>query len=172
MNVALFGFMGVGKSAVGRVVAERLGLAFTDLDDEVVKRAGKPIAAVFGEEGETAFRELERVAVKEASIRDGQVIACGGGAVLDEENLRNLRRNSVMILLTADAETILRRVGDDDGLRPLLDTDDKLERIRGLLSARRDGYLKAADATVDTSGRTPEKVADQIIRYLKGVTRI
>jgi len=167
-NIALFGFMGVGKSEVGRILAERLGMAFTDLDDEVVKRTGKSIAAIFEEEGEAAFRELERAVVMEASALDGQVIACGGGAVLDYENLINLRRRSVLILLTADPKTILKRVGSYDGSRPLLDVVDRVERIKKLLSARNPIYLRAADIIIDTSHRIPEQVAGEILRRLKG----
>lgn len=170
MNLALFGFMGVGKSEVGRILAERLGLDFTDLDDAIAERAGKTIAAIFEEDGEEAFREYERREAREVSARDGQVIACGGGTVLNEESLRNLRRSSVMILLTADPETILDRVAED-GSRPLLHVVDRRSRIRDLLAARRSRYLRAADLVVDTSRRTPEQVAEEIIRYLEGARR-
>ena len=167
-NIALFGFMGVGKSEVGRTLADKLGMTFTDLDNEIAERAGKPIATIFEEDGEAMFRERERAIVEEASARNGQVIACGGGAVLDDVNLRNLRESSRMILLTADPNTILSRVGSTDGPRPLLYVEERLERIRELLSARNPSYYKAADLTIDTSHRTPEQVADEIIRLLRG----
>ena len=167
-NIALFGFMGVGKSEVGRILAEKLNIAFTDLDDEIVKRTGKSIAAIFEEEGEASFRELERAVVREASALDGLVIACGGGAILDDENLRNLRRSSVLILLTADPKTIMKRVGSTGGSRPLLYIDDRLTRIKELLSARNSLYLRAADIIIDTSHRTPEQVAGEILSRLKG----
>jgi shikimate kinase len=169
MNVVLFGFMGVGKSVVGRMVAERLGMDFTDVDDEVVRRAGKPVSAIFEDEGEPAFRELESAVVREASDRDGQVIACGGGAVLRAENVKCLKRDSIMILLTADPETILERVERDGGTRPLLKADGRLERIESLLSERICHYLEVADIVIDTSGRIPAQVADDVVQCLEGM---
>jgi len=167
MNIALFGFMGVGKSEVGRILADRLGLTFVDLDDEVARRAGKSIAAIFEEDGETAFRALERAVALEAAARDGQVIACGGGTVLNDESLRSLRESSVMVLLTADPVTIMRRVADDYS-RPLLNAPDRLERIAALLSKRRPRYLRAADIVIDTVRRTPEQVAEELLHRLRG----
>jgi len=172
MNIALFGFMGVGKTEVGRLVAERLGLAFVDLDDMVINRAGKSVAAIFEEDGEPRFRELERVVVEKVSARNGQVIACGGGTVLNPENLKKLRNSSTMILLTADPETILRRVEGDGNSRPLLNASDRLERIRNLLSLRHRSYLEAADVVIDTSHRTPEEVVEDILLRLEEVTRL
>ena len=119
MNVALFGFMGVGKSAVGKMLAEKLGLSFVDLDEEIVSRTGRSIESIFQEDGEERFRELERAVTKEYSALDGQVIACGGGTVIDPENLENLRRSSRMVLLTAEAEVILERVEAEGGVRPV-----------------------------------------------------
>ena len=172
MNIALFGFMGVGKTEVGRLVAERLGLAFVDLDDMVINRAGKSVAAIFEEDGEPRFRELERVVVEKVSARNGQVIACGGGTVLNPENLKKLRNSSTMILLTADPETILRRVEGDGNSRPLLNASDRRERIRNLLSLRYRRYLEAADAVIDTSYRTPEEVVEEILLHLKEARKI
>jgi len=169
MNIALFGFMGVGKSRVGRILAERLSLSFTDLDEEIEKRAGKPIPAIFEEVGEAGFRQFESVVSKEVSQRDGQVIACGGGTVLNSENLRNLRDNSIMILLTADPQTILKRISEDSSSRPLLKSSNKLERIDNLFSARQSQYLKAANLVIDTSHQTPEQVAEDVLNCLKGV---
>jgi len=167
-NIVLFGFMGVGKSEAGRILGEKLGMTFTDLDEEIVEKAGKSIEAIFEDDGEATFRDLERAIINEAVVREGQIIACGGGAVLDEVNLRNLRRSSKMILLTADPYTILNRVGSIGGPRPLLHVGDRLERIKELLSARNPLYLEAADFRIDTSHRTPEQVAQEIIRLLEG----
>ena len=163
MNIALFGFMGVGKSLVGRIVAERLGMSFFDIDEEIVKRSGRPIPQIFSENGEAAFRELERNVTKDVSKRDDQVIACGGGTVLYEENLGNLRKNSLMILLTADPATIMSRVEANAGSRPLLDTHEMLERINILLSKRQESYMRAADLIIDTIKRSPDAIAEEII---------
>jgi len=172
MNIALFGFMGVGKSEVGRLIAQRLGLTFVDLDDMVMNRAGKSIAAIFEEDGETRFRELEMAITEEVSARSGQVIACGGGTVLNSENLKNIRKNSVMILLTADPETILKRIERDGDSRPLLKVPNRLERIRTLFSVRNSRYLEAADMVVETSHRMSEEVAEDILLRLREVTRL
>lgn len=169
MNVALFGFMGVGKSVIGRLLAEELGLTFVDLDEEVVRRTGKTIATIFEDEGEAAFREVERAVAHEIAARDDQVIACGGGTVLDNENLGRLRRTSTMILLKAEPEFILERVEAEGDVRPLLTVGERLERIRSLLSARIPLYVRAADMVVDTSGRKPVQIVEEILSCLKGV---
>ena len=167
MNVAIFGFMGVGKSSVGRLVAEALGMEFVDLDDTIVAEAGMDISAIFKEQGEKGFRELEKGATRKIAARDGVVIACGGGTVIDEENLEALRRNSRMILLTADPEIILQRVEADGDTRPLLSVEAKVEPIARLLGKRMSRYIEAADMAVDTSGKTQAQVAREIIEYLE-----
>jgi len=166
VNVAIFGFMGVGKSSVGRLVAEALGMEFVDLDETIVADAGKDIPAIFEKRGEKGFRELEKEATQMIAAQDGFVIACGGGTVLDADNLEALRRNSRMILLTADPETILRRVEADGDTRPLLSVEEKVEPIACLLGERMPRYLEAADKAVDTSGKTQAQVAREIIEYL------
>jgi len=167
MNVAIFGFMGVGKSSVGMLVAEALGMEFVDLDDTIVAEAGMDIPAIFKERGEKGFRELEKGATRMVAARDGVVIACGGGTVLDADNLEALRGNSRMILLTADPEIILRRVEADGDTRPLLSVEEKVEPIACLLGERMPRYLEAADKAVDTSGKTQAQVVREIIEYLR-----
>ncbi len=167
MNVAIFGFMGVGKSSVGRLVAEALSMEFVDLDETIVVDIGMDIPAIFEKRGEKRFRELEKEATRMIASRDGVVIACGGGTVLDADNLEALRGNSRMILLTADPETILRRVEADGDTRPLLSVEEKVEPIARLLGERMPRYLEAADKAVDTSGKTQAQVAREIIEYLR-----
>jgi len=166
VNVAIFGFMGGGKSSVGRLVAEALGLEFVDLDETIVADAGMDIPAIFEKRGEKGFRELEKEATRMVAARDGVVIACGGGTVLDADNLKALRGNSRMILLTADPAAILRRVEADGDTRPLLSVEEKVEPIARLLGERMPRYLKAADLSVDTGGKTQAQVAREIIEYL------
>jgi shikimate kinase len=161
--------MGVGKSVIAQMLSERTGLAHIDIDETIECKTGKTIPEIFEEGGESTFREIERTVTREVAARDGQVIACGGGTILDEENLACLRLNSAMILLTARPETILERVNAEVDVRPLLRVGDRLERIRSLLDARSAKYLRAADMVVDTSGRTTEEVADEIQEYLKEV---
>ena len=169
MNIALFGFMGVGKSAVGRILADRVGFTFVDLDDEIVRRKGKTISAIFEEEGEASLREVEKEVTKEFASRDHQVIACGGGTVLDDDNLSRLGASSTLILLTADPKIILNRVATNGETRPLLSGDDRPGRINSLLKSRHPRYIRAADFVVDVSDGTPESVTEDIILSLGGL---
>jgi shikimate kinase len=167
MNVTIFGFMGVGKSSVGKLVAEALGMEFVDIDDTIVAGAGMDIPSIFKERGEKGFRELEKEATEKVSDMEGVVIACGGGTVLDDGNLRALRRNSRMILLTADSETLLRRVQVDGDTRPLLHDEEKEAPILHLLRERTPRYLEAADHVVDTNGKTQAQVAKEVLERLR-----
>jgi shikimate kinase len=167
--LVLFGFMGVGKSAVGRILSERTGLEYVDLDSEIVGRMRKTIPQIFEEEGEAGFRAVEREVAREVAGRKGQVIACGGGTVLDPENVASLRSSSVMVLLTAEPRVILERVEEEGDVRPLLKVEDKIGRIEGLLSARLPRYLEAADLILDTSEMTPEEAATEIMGQIGDV---
>jgi len=167
LNFALYGFMGVGKTVVGKALAEMTGMAFVDLDEEIVKRAGRTIPEIFDEEGEEAFREIERAITQEIAARDGQVIACGGGTILDANNLSSLKRNSILVHLTAKPEIILKRIEAEGDVRPLLNGEDKLQRIRSLLEARNSAYTQAAELILDTSGMTPEQVAEKILESIR-----
>jgi shikimate kinase len=158
--IVLMGFMGTGKSEVGRRLAQRLGRAFVDTDQLVEERAGKRIPAIFAEAGEPEFRALERAAVAEAAGRGNTVIAVGGGAVLDPENVRCLRDAGVLVYLTARPDVILGRVGNAAN-RPLL-RDDPQATVSRLLAERGPVYSAAADITVDTSERTADEVVGEI----------
>ncbi len=160
----LMGFMGTGKSEVGRRLAQRLGRSFVDTDQTIEERAGKRVAAIFADEGEAAFRRLECEAVADAASRGGAIIAVGGGAVLDPENVRRLREAGVLVHLTARPEVIERRVGRS-GSRPLL-RDDPHATVRRLLAERGPAYAAAADVAVDTSERNVEEVVEEIQQAL------
>ncbi len=170
MNIVLLGFMGVGKTHVGRLLAQRLGLPFLDIDEELERRAGKSISDIFRERGEEGFRLLERKLLEEASTLDGWVISLGGGAVLHSEALERLRKRSLIILLTASPEAIHERVGDASS-RPLLRGVSPLDRIRSLLRERWPLYLRAADLLVETTGLRPEEVAEELAETIGGCGR-
>ena len=163
-TIVLMGFMGTGKSEVGRRLAQRLGRAFVDTDQLVEERAGKRVAAIFADDGEPAFRALERDAVAEAARRGGTVIAVGGGAVLDPTNVAALRDAGWLVHLTARPEVILARVGDPRS-RPLL-ADDARGTITRLLAERGPAYAAAADVTIDTSNRSADEVVNDIQQAL------
>jgi shikimate kinase len=170
MNVILIGFRCTGKTAVGRELARRLGRPFVDADTCLQERAGKSIAAVFAEGGELLFRRLEREVLAELTQRDGIVLAAGGGAVLDEENVRRLRGSGPVVRLTAALETILCRLADDEKTeseRPRLTSEADLRReVEQLLACREPFYQRAADVTIDTEGLTVPQVAEEVLRQL------
>jgi len=162
--IVLTGFMGTGKTEVGRRLAKRLGRSFVDTDELVEARAGKSVAAIFRDDGEPEFRALERAAVAEAAVRPGTVIALGGGAVLDPENVARVREHGVLVCLTARPAAILARLGDVRR-RPLLAGGDAHAAIERLLGERREAYA-SADLTVDTSERSADEVVEEIRKQI------
>ena len=160
-NIALIGFMAVGKSAVGRNLAKRLGRRFVDLDRMIEKRAGFKVREIFELKGEPYFRELEKQTLAELLQQGDHVIATGGGVVMDEENLRLLREKTLLVCLTASTDTILARVGNGNK-RPLLKGSNQRERVEDLLKLRADKYAQA-HVTVDTSELTLEQVVNRIV---------
>jgi shikimate kinase len=160
-NIVLVGFMGTGKTHMGRELSERLGLAFVDMDDCIVERAGKPIPEIFADDGEAAFRAIERQIVVDLSAESGRVIATGGGVVLNADNIRDYSREGLVICLSATPEVILARVEHDTN-RPLLFADDKMEKIRTLLDSRQSLY-DAIPNQIDTSALTADEVVERIV---------
>src|SRR5689334_7004430 len=141
-NLVLIGFMGTGKSSVGKVLGRKLSRPVIDVDQTIETREKKKIAEIFEAQGEAGFRRLEKEAVRDAASRDGVVITTGGGAVLDPENVRALKANGWIVSLTATPETIYRRVKDSRH-RPLLKSADVLGEIARLLEARKGLYDEA-----------------------------
>ena len=160
-NIVLTGFMGTGKTAVGREVARRLGRPFVDMDAVIEARAGRPISRIFSEEGEPAFRRMESDLCGELAGQDGAVIATGGGALVDPANREGLAASSILVCLQAGVDEILERVGEAED-RPLLSVPDPAGEVRRLLAARRDAYA-AIPWQVDTNGQTPSQIADEIV---------
>jgi shikimate kinase len=164
-NLFLTGFMGTGKTAVGRALAERLGRSFLDLDAEIERAAGRSVPEIFARFGEEGFRTREREALERLSGLDRAVVATGGGAVLDARNRKTMRARGRIICLTADVDTILRRVGRAAD-RPLLaDAPDPAERIDALLAERAAAYAET-DWTVETSQLGVADVVESIVRRL------
>jgi shikimate kinase len=163
-GIVLVGFMGSGKSSVGRQLARRFGAPFVDVDERIESAAGSPIRDLFAREGEPAFREREKAALRDALSVKGRVIATGGGAFSDEENRVLLRSYAPVVYLEAAVETLLGRLAGDLG-RPLLRGGDREEVVRELLS-RRDPWYRTADITVRTDGRTVEEVAGQVADWI------
>ncbi|MDP6491717.1 MAG: shikimate kinase [Kiritimatiellia bacterium] len=165
-NIVLIGFMGTGKTSVGHVLAERLGLAFVDMDASIEEREGRPITEIFATDGEPYFRTVERAVVQELATKDGLVIGTGGGVVLDPDNISDFSATGLVVCLQATPETILERVAHDTN-RPLLAGDDKMQKILGILDKRRHLYA-ALPHQVDTNGLTVDDVAEMIVALYEG----
>ncbi len=163
-GVVLVGFMGSGKSSVGRKLARRFSVPFVDVDERIESAAGCRIRDLFGREGEPAFRVREKAALRDVLSVKGCVIATGGGAFADEENRVLLRSYAPVVYLETAVETLLARLAGDLG-RPLLRGRDREEVVRELLSRREPGY-RTADVTVRTDGRTVEDVAGQVADWI------
>ena len=170
-NLVLIGFMGAGKTSVGKELAELLGCALYDTDQETERRAGMTISDIFRFQGEESFRKMEtdtlRVLLDQAGQNGGYtVISAGGGLALREENQRLLREHAVCIYLKTSPEQVLLRL-QGDTTRPLLQGGNVREKVEGLLAARGPVYEKAADITANTDGRTPGEIAREIAAFAK-----
>lgn len=165
MKIVLTGFMATGKTSTGKALSKRLGYRFIDTDDLIVESEGMAIARIFEEKGEPYFREVERSVIKDVSSQNRIVIAPGGGAIKDRGNVEALRRQGILIGLSAAPEVIFQRAQAEEGVRPLLNVPDPLSKIKGILKEREPLYNQA-DIMVNTDCRTPEEVADWIIQRL------
>jgi len=162
-RIVLTGFRGTGKTEVGKVLAGRLNIPLLDTDAQVEAKTGRSIPSIFHEDGEERFRVMEREVI--ASLPpDNAVISTGGGAVIDPKNMEHLRRNSVMILLTADIDAIEQRLARSP--RPPLTSLPLREEIAELLDRRRQNYYASADFCVDTSETTAQAAAEKVLHFL------
>ncbi len=164
-NIILTGFMGTGKTTVGRLVAELLDYEFVDTD-EIIEQAHGPIRKLFIEQGETRFREIEREVAARLAPRRGLVIASGGGMMVDESNVSLLAATGQVVCLTADVDTIIdRAITPGAPVRPLLAGDDPRIRVDELLIARAHAYGRFAQ--IDTTNSTPSEVADAVVELVR-----
>jgi shikimate kinase len=166
--VFLIGYRCTGKSTVGRLLAERLGWAFLDLDEVLEERQGQTIRSLFERHGEAGFRRMESALLEETCRLRQHVIATGGGAILDPKNRKCLRMSGKVALLAADPRTVWHRLQNDPATadrRPNL-TQGGLEEIEQVLRLREPFYRECADCTVDTANRSPDEVASLILAHL------
>ncbi len=161
-NLVLVGFMGTGKTSVGRKLAKKLGMQFVDTDHEIERVTGMTVNEIFKKHGEIRFRSEEKAAVRRVTADDNQVIATGGGVVLDPANVQMLKQNGVVVCLTAAPEIIYDRVKKKKD-RPLLQTEKPLETIKRLL-AERQPFYEAAGRAVDTSNRSLDEIVEEVSR--------
>ena len=151
--------MGSGKSTVGKPLSEKMHKPFIDLDSEIEKGTGKNISEIFDIDGEEQFRKMETKQLKQYSE---SIVACGGGIVLKDENREFINENGVTILLTASMEELSHRLSDS-GNRPLLADDNTEEALTKLWLERQLNYLNTADFTIETDGKNPEQLTEEIL---------
>ncbi|RKY05075.1 shikimate kinase [Candidatus Poribacteria bacterium] len=166
-NIVLIGFMGTGKTSVGKKLSEILGYPMVDVDELIEQELRMSIPEIFKRFGERFFRDVEAEMIKKVSQLDRHIIATGGGSVLREENWANLRRNGVIFCLNATPEEIWRRVSGFSH-RPLLNVPDPMGAIRELLRIRAPYYAKA-DHQIDTTGKSIDQVVEEILEILEAL---
>lgn len=164
-NIALTGFMAVGKSVVGKRLAQRLKRRFVDLDQAIEKKEGMTVSEIFDRKGENYFRQAEKSMLSDVLKKDGQVIATGGGAVMDQQNLDLLKQKALLVCLMARPETLLRRSGTGKD-RPLLKGEDRQKRIQELLRQRGESYAQA-HLCIETNCLSVDEVVEEIIKEIE-----
>jgi shikimate kinase len=165
VNIALIGFMGTGKTSVGRLVAEQLRFDYLDTDEMIQSATGKTIAEIFQQDGEAAFRTLEEKIVEELSAKVKTVISTGGGLPTNPNNLAGLKTHALVVCLWASPEKIWERVKNQTH-RPLLHHPNPQEKIKGLLAAR-EPFYKQADVLLNTEVRSLREVAQQVVHQFR-----
>ncbi len=165
-NIILIGFMGTGKTTVGKIIAEKMQWTFLDTDDLIETRTGMSIPAIFEKYGEQWFRDQESAVIEEVLKEKNQVISTGGGAVLREENRQMMLEGGIVAALKADADTIVERVSRSED-RPLLRGEVR-ERVETLLAARKTAY-DFAHVEFDAAALSPSQLAERIIQHFKSV---
>jgi len=165
-NIILIGPMGAGKTTIGRQLAKRLSKDFYDSDHEIEKYTGADISLIFEIEGEEGFRKRESQVLEELVSNKNIVLSTGGGAILDAENRKLLSDNGIIIYLKSTAEKLYKRIANDKS-RPLLQTDDRLNKIKGILDEREPIYLSLADEVIEAKEQSIKQITQKIIDFIK-----
>ncbi|MFH0731381.1 MAG: shikimate kinase [Candidatus Omnitrophota bacterium] len=169
-NIILTGFMGTGKTVIGKILAEKLKRQRLCLDDMIQWKTGKPIAEIFKDNGEGYFRKIESQMVAAAAKDKNVIIDAGGGAIINEDNLKRLKERGVIFCLTASVDAIIQRTSRTND-RPLLNVTDPKAKIEQLLNER-EKFYKRADHILDTTNLTPEEAAQKIIEYMASLEKV
>jgi shikimate kinase len=166
MNIVLIGLRGSGKTTVGKILAQKLGRDFVEMDGLIARKAGQTIPEFVEKHGWEKFRELEAEITGQVAGRDNLINASGGGVVTGKQNITKLKESGVLVWLQANIDTLLRRIGEDKERPPLLGGISRREEMEIIFKERKPLYQLAADLTVNTENKTPEEVADQVISLL------
>ena len=164
-RIYLIGFMGAGKSTIARQLQKRLNMPLVEMDERIVKEQGMSINEIFDRHGEPHFRDIESALVVTLGQEEASIVSCGGGVVVREENVKNMKKNGVVVFLTATPETIYERVKNRTE-RPILNGNMNVEYIAGLMDKRRALYEGAADITIATDDKEKEPIVDEMIARL------
>jgi shikimate kinase len=170
--LALVGYRGTGKTTVGRLLAARLGRPFVDADEAFERAVGRTISQVFESDGEAEFRAREQEILCSLTVDKTAVLATGGGCVLLSENRRRLREFGVVVWLAGEPAELAERLGHDQAThtaRPALTSLGTLEEVMTVMHARNTLYREVADVVIDTTGKDPETVADEVLAALNGI---
>jgi shikimate dehydrogenase len=168
MNIVLIGMRGSGKTTVGKILAQKLGRELVEMDELIAKKAGLSVAEIVKKHGWEKFRDIEGEVAGEVAGRDNIINAAGGGVVTREKNMQELKKNGILVWLKAGVETLLGRIGEDSQ-RPLLVGRTRREDVEITLSERKPLYQEAADLAIDTENKTPEEVAEAILKSLEKI---
>ena len=167
-NILLIGFMGTGKSTVSTYLKKAFDMDVIEMDQVIAKREQMSISDIFKIKGEEYFRDLETNLLIEMQAKTNTVISCGGGVPMRERNVAEMKKNGKVVLLTASAETILKRVKNNHD-RPLLEGNKNVEFISELMEKRREKYEAAADIVIQTDGKTKKEICDEIVAGLESI---
>lgn len=167
-NILLIGFMGTGKSTVSTYLKKAFDMDVIEMDQVIAKREQMSISDIFKIKGEEYFRDLETNLLIEMQAKTNTVISCGGGVPMRERNVAEMKKNGKVVLLTASAETILKRVKNNHD-RPLLEGNKNVEFISELMEKRREKYEAAADIVIQTDGKNKKEICDEIVAGLESI---
>lgn len=174
-SIALIGFMATGKTTIGKLLVKHLGKDYKliETDQLIIQEIGKSIPKIFAEDGETKFREFEASVCEKVSKLNKVVISCGGGVVLNNTNIKNLKKNCYIVLLSTTIEEIYRRLTKKrKKSRPLIKKEVSLEEIKKILSNRKPLYEASADIIIDTYGELKKKIVDKILFELDKLRKL
>lgn len=164
-NIVLIGFMGAGKSTISDYLSTMFAMRLIEMDQVIEEREEMSISDIFATYGEEYFRNLETKLLKELQNTNNCVISCGGGAALKEENVKEMKKNGRVVLLTASPQTVYERVKDCDD-RPILDGRNNVEVIAEMMEKRREKYEAAADVVIQTDHKTVLQICEELITKL------